>query len=611
MANDIKDSRNLSSLKVQLSYLANSYYCNYKPTKSTLKKHSILKKLKNNKDIIITHPDKGEGVVIINKLDYNRMIYDIINDKSKFKLLDGDPTINREKKLQRFLLSLKKKGMFSDEEYNKLYPTGSNIARIYGTPKIHKLSENLNNKEIIDKLKLRPIISSIGTYNYNLAKYLTKILSPYISKTHSINDTFTFVNEINNINSNNKFMTSFDIVSLYTNIPLNETIDLAVNIIKTNEPNLKINHKELKKLFLFATAETHFLFENNIYDQVDGVSMGSPLAPVLANLFMGFHESNWIRDYNGSPPLIYKRYVDDIFCLFNNENEANDFLNYLNKKHPNIKFTTESENNNTLPFLDVNIKKLDNGKFNTNIFHKKTYSGLLTNYLSFTPLTYKLALLKTLIHRTFRICNTWQLFHFDIDKLKKTLLRNKYPLKLIEDEIRNYINNKYKKTDNDKIDNDKCKQYFKLPFIGEQSISTKRKIKKLCKDLCKKIDITISFTTCKINSFMSTKTSSPSHLQSFVVYYFKCDNCTIDYVGQTKRHCSVRIREHLHADKNSHIFKHLNSNIACKNSCSESSFKIIDKANTDYALRLKEALHIKWKKPSLNAQKYHVNLKLL
>ena len=307
MANDVKNSSNVDSLKVQLSYLANTYYCKYKPTKSTLKKHSILKKLKNNNEIIITHPDKGEGVVILNKIDYSKMIYDIISDNSKFKLLDGDPTINREKKLQRFLLSLKKKGMFNDEEYSKLYPTGSNIARIYGTPKIHKLSDNLNNNEIINKLKLRPIISSIGTYNYNLAKYLTKILTPHISKTHSVNDTFNFVNDINKLNCNNKFMTSFDVVSLYTNIPLNETINLAANIIKVNEPNLKISHKELIKLFKFATAETHFLFEDKIYDQVDGVAMGSPLAPVLANLFMGHHESNWIRDYDGSPPLMYKR----------------------------------------------------------------------------------------------------------------------------------------------------------------------------------------------------------------------------------------------------------------------------------------------------------------
>ena len=405
-------------------------------------------------------------------------------------------------------------------------------------------------------------------------------------------------------------MTSFDIVSLYTNIPLNETINLAVDIIKVNEPNLKITHKELKKLFLFATAETHFLFEDKVYDQIDGVAMGSPLAPVLANLFMGHHESNWIRDYNNFPPLIYKRYVDDIFCLFNNEQEAIEFLNYLNDKHPNIKFTLETENNNTLPFLDVNIIKQDNGNFITNIFHKKTYSGLLTNYLSFIPMSYKLALLKTLIHRTFKICNNWKIFHLDIERLKKTLQRNKYPLKLIENEIGKYLNNTHTNINND-VNSDKIKQYFKLPFIGEQSIVTKNKIKKLCKNFCKKLDITISFTSCKINSFMSTKTMSPSHLQSFVVYYFKCDNCGIDYVGQTKRHCSVRIREHLCTDKNSHIFKHLASNEQCKNICSESSFKIIDKANTEYSLRLKEALHIKWKKPNLNAQKYHVNLKLM
>ena len=435
--------------------------------------------------------------------------------------------------------------------------------------------------------------------------------SIYIDKTYSVNDTFTFINEINKLKGNGKFMTSFDVVSLYTNIPLNETIDLAVNIIKVNEPNIKVSHKELKQLFMFATAETHFLFEDKVYDQVDGVSMGSPLAPVLANLFMGYHENNWIKHYDGVSPLIYKRYVDDIFCLFNREQDALDFLTYLNNRHPNIIFTIEKEENNSLPFLDVNINRNNNGTFITKIFHKKTYSGLLTNYLSYIPMSYKLALIKTLIHRTFKICNNWKMFHSDVDKLKATLMRNRYPLKLIENEIRKYLNNRFTQKSNDNnIDDDKTKMYFKLPFIGESSIITKNKIRKLCKSFCKKLDVTISFTSCKLSSFMSTKTCSPSHLKSFVVYYFKCVNCNIDYVGQTKRHCSVRIDEHLRVDKQSHIYKHLNSNVLCKNSCNESSFKIIDRADTEYSLKLKEALHIKWIKPKLNAQKCHVNLKL-
>ena len=185
--------------------------------------------------------------------------------------------------------------------------------------------KNFNTKvnvSFTEKLKLRPIISSIGTYNYNLAKYLTNRLTPYIPKKYSVNDTFTFVKEINELKHTNKFLTSFNVVSLYTNIPLNETIDLAVDVIIKNEPNLNISRKELSQLFRFATAETHFLFEGKIYDQIDGVVMGSPLAPVLANLFMGYHENNWLNNYKGPAPIIYKRYVDDIFCLFNNELEA-------------------------------------------------------------------------------------------------------------------------------------------------------------------------------------------------------------------------------------------------------------------------------------------------
>ena len=78
--------------------------------------------------------------------------------------------------------------------------------------------------------------------------------------------------------------------------------------------------------------------------------MGSPLAPILANLFLGFHEGKWINDYTGVKPKYYKRYVDDIIAVFENENEAQTFLDYLNEKHNNIKFTIEYEKEGQLPF---------------------------------------------------------------------------------------------------------------------------------------------------------------------------------------------------------------------------------------------------------------------
>ena len=81
--------------------------------------------------------------------------------------------------------------------------------------------------------------------------------------------------------------------------------------------------------------------------------MGSPLAPILANLFMGFHEEQWLENYKDSQVLFYRGYVDDTFCLFHNEQDAMLFLNYLNSRHPNIKFTFEKQLNGKLSFSDV------------------------------------------------------------------------------------------------------------------------------------------------------------------------------------------------------------------------------------------------------------------
>ena len=88
-----------------------------------------------------------------------------------------------------------------------------------------------------------------------------------------------------------------------------------------------------------------------MYDQVDGVAMGSPLASVLANLFPGHHENIWLNKYQGPSLQFYRRYVDDTFCLFNNEQDALLSFDFLNSQHPNIKFTMEKDSNKMLAFI--------------------------------------------------------------------------------------------------------------------------------------------------------------------------------------------------------------------------------------------------------------------
>ena len=170
-----------------------------------------------------------------------------------------------------------------------------------------------------------------------------------------------------------------------------------------------------------------------------GVAMGSPLAPVLANFFMGHYEKLWLNNYTGPKVLYmyYRWYVDDIICCFKNSNDAHLFFEYLNSCHPNIKFTMETEEKGQLPFLDVLLSKQSasdhQGSFITFVYHKKMYTGLLTNYFSFTAFKYKLGLIKTLIpvDRAFKINNTTRGFHNDIKNLSEILKRNMFPKWLI------------------------------------------------------------------------------------------------------------------------------------------------------------------------------------
>ena len=120
------------------------------------------------------------------------------------------------------------------------------------------------------------------------------------------------------------------------------TIDIAINLIFNHNSNLNITKRELKKLFHFAKSQTNFIFNSKFYNQIDGVAMESLLAPVLANIFMGFYKSKWINKYNFNKPKFYVRYVDDILAAFDKEQDSLNSLNFLNKGHPNIKFTTET-----------------------------------------------------------------------------------------------------------------------------------------------------------------------------------------------------------------------------------------------------------------------------
>ena len=128
-----------------------------------------------------------------------------------------------------------------------------------------------------------------------------------------------FDSQINNENLSKRFLVSYDVSSLFTNIPLQETIDMAINLVLYHNRNLSITRKELKKTFYFATSQSYFIFNSKFCNQIDGVAMSSRLASVLANILMDFHETKLLNKCNLNKPKFYLIHVDNILAAFNNE----------------------------------------------------------------------------------------------------------------------------------------------------------------------------------------------------------------------------------------------------------------------------------------------------
>ena len=197
-------------------------------------------------------------------------------------------------------------------------------------------------------------------------------------------------------------MGSLDVDSLFTNIPLEETINICTNLLYNNEDVIEgINKSEFKNLLSLATQESYFIFNDVLYKQKDGVAMGSPLGPTMANVFLSFYEVKWLEQCPKEfKPAFYRRYVDDIFVLFESAEHLSKFRDYFNTRHPNMSFSFEQEKNGKLSFLDVEVSR-EKGKFVTTVYRKPTFSGVYTHFESFLPTVYKFGMVYTLVYRCF------------------------------------------------------------------------------------------------------------------------------------------------------------------------------------------------------------------
>ena len=261
--------------------------------------------------IIVTKPDKGKGIVIMNRADYVQKMGTILADVTKFVKNHADiftATIQLEDKVNRFISTLRKNNIISDDTSKLLRATGSKPGIMYGAPKVHKKN-----------IPLRPVLSTIGTPNYKLSKYLVNLLTPFTGNSYTIKDSFTFASEINKFPNKNYTTASFDIKSLFTNIPVSETMDIIINQIFVNDSTIYegFDRKHFRRLLEICMRDNLFLFDDQLYTQKDSAPMGGCAPPTIADLFLSFHESRWLNECPRQfKPVLYRRYVDDTFLVF-------------------------------------------------------------------------------------------------------------------------------------------------------------------------------------------------------------------------------------------------------------------------------------------------------
>jgi hypothetical protein len=266
----------------------------------------------------ILKPDKGNSIVLINRSDYVISIKSLFSDSSKFKKLDYDPTLTRLHSLQTYLLKLHKRNEITDEQLDALRPMTAHFGRAHGLPKTHKKCDTLP--------KFRPIVDTTNTPHYNVGKFLSSLLNHLTLNDHSLSDSFDAVTNINNIpkhlfQEGYQFV-SFDVESLFTNVPLSRTVKIILDRIYKDELiATTLKKRTLKKLILDCCNKTAFYFDEQIYVQKDGISMGSSLGPVLANIILTEFERLIVSELIADGTIkFYKRYVDDTLVLIKPSN---------------------------------------------------------------------------------------------------------------------------------------------------------------------------------------------------------------------------------------------------------------------------------------------------
>jgi hypothetical protein len=539
----------------------------------------------SSKGLMAVPSDKGGDLCVIKKTDYDTAVSLHLENNPIYRRVSKFEVTKLDSRINEIWSTVCKDNKVPKRVQNMYTSSCSKFASIHAVVKTHKSS--------LENIVIRPIINSIDSPGYSLSRFLQQIIQPLVVVVSSQ----LIIEEIKKLDrcllSESNFPFSLDVENMFHSIPRKQSIDLLYQKLDGDKINTPIPHSDVVKLVSVCLDCNHFVYNNKIFFQKDGLPMGNRLSGVLADLFIQKVVDETMQSSISRPPLF--RYVDDLLIFGKNDADAKATLDVFNSNIHGIRFTLELPDRKVLPYLDFKVSVSPSGEPVFEFYRKPMRKEISINASSAFPKKSMENVICSELRRIGDRCSDTHVASRYQKDFISILQKNGHDPKKIRSFKGNYNRRSQVRSTSEKF-------FLNIPFVNDE---TDRKIRKSLSELGVKIHIAHKgkklkhhfkgISTAAVCTLVNCKLNNNLCMRKGVVYNLKCSLCNSTYIGSSWRHLHIRYKEHL-THKASAIYNHL---LTCNGSMIVS---VLASDHNVQRMRMKEALLINELKPSLNTK---------